>query len=329
LTDGPTIGIVRSVMSPRPRRFTAPAIYLPAVLAILAASLTLLSCGGAGGRSDGIVIGSKNFTEQVILGEILAALIETRAGIPVTRKLDLGGTFICHQALVAGELDLYVEYTGTALTAILGESPNVTPEEAYRIVKEAYAEQFDLLWTEPLGFNDTFAFIVSRESARRHGLRTISDLVRVQETFRPGFGFEFLEREDGYKGLITKYGLQFAHRPLEMRLGLHYRALVEGQVDLVVANSTDGVIASLGLVILEDDKAYFPPYDAVPVVRQETLERHPQIRPLLSLLGDAIPETLMQEMNYAVDGELQDPREVARRFVAFASSLLKAISHQD
>jgi len=271
---------------------------------------------GAGGTAGGIVVGSKNFTEQVILGEILATLIEERAGIPVRRRLNLGGTFICHQGLIAGELDLYVEYTGTALTAILKRAPVADPAAALRIVREAYEKDIGLVWTEPFGFNNTFAMIVTRESAAREGLRKISDLARVQETFRAGFGYEFVERADGYEGLAAAYGLRFANRPREMDLGLIYRALAEGEVDVVAGNATDGVIAGLSLVALEDDRRYFPPYDAVPVIRRETLDRHPSLRPLLAKLGGAITADAMARMNLAVDGEFRDPREVARAFVA-------------
>lgn len=282
------------------------------LLAVLAALLA-----GCGTRREGrLVVGSKNFTEQVILGEILATLIEERAGIPVRRRLNLGGTFICHQGLIAGELDLYVEYTGTALTAILKRAPVADPAAALRIVREAYEKDIGLVWTEPFGFNNTFAMIVTRESAAREGLRKISDLARVQETFRAGFGYEFVERADGYEGLAAAYGLRFANRPREMDLGLIYRALAEGEVDVVAGNATDGVIAGLSLVALEDDRRYFPPYDAVPVIRRETLDRHPSLRPLLAKLGGAITADAMARMNLAVDGEFRDPREVARAFVA-------------
>ncbi len=287
-----------------------------AVLAIGAAVALLGGCGSAGSAGGGIVVGSKNFTEQVVLGEILSNMIETRAGIPVTRRLNLGGTFICHQALLAGEIDLYVEYTGTALTAILRGSPAAESGEALETVRSAYRRDFDLVWTEPLGFNNTFAMIVTQEAAERHSLGSISDLARVQGSFRAGFGYEFVERADGYAGLAAAYGLRFAGRPREMDLGLIYRALAEGEVDVVAGNSTDGVIASLGLVALEDDRRYFPPYDAVPVVRRAVLERHPRLRSILASLDGAISEGTIRKLNLAVDGDLRDPREVAREFVA-------------
>jgi len=287
-----------------------------ALVALAGAAALLGGCRPGGNGEGAIVVGSKNFTEQVILGEILADLIETRAGIPVTRRLNLGGTFICHQALLAGEIDLYVEYTGTALAAILRGSPVAERGAALETVRAAYQRDLDLIWTEPLGFNNTFAMIVTREAAERHGLRSISDLARVQGLFRAGFGYEFIERADGYAGLVAAYGLRFAARPREMDLGLIYRALAEGEVDVVAGNSTDGVIASLGLVALEDDRRYFPPYDAVPVVRRAALERHPRLRSVLASLDGAISEQRIRIMNLAVDGDLRDPREVAREFVA-------------
>jgi len=293
-----------------------------AILPALCAAVLLCACrqdpvGAAGaGAGGGIVVGSKNFTEQVILGEILADLIERRAGIPVTRRLNLGGTFICHQAMTSGAIDLYVEYTGTALTAILKKPPVADRGEALRIVREAYDHDLGLVWTEPLGFNNTFVLVVTREASETRGLRKISDLALVESGFRTGFGYEFVERADGYAGLVSAYGLHFTRPPREMDLGLIYRALSQGLVDVVAGNSTDGVISSLGLVPLEDDRRYFPPYDAVPVVRAEALKKHPSLRPILAALGGAITEESMRRMNLAVDGDLRDPRAVAREFVA-------------
>ncbi len=287
-----------------------------ALVALAGAAALLGGCRPGGNGEGAIVVGSKNFTEQVILGEILADLIETRAGIPVTRRLNLGGTFICHQALLAGEIDLYVEYTGTALAAILRGSPVAERGAALETVRAAYQRDLDLIWTEPLGFNNTFAMIVTREAAERHGLRSISDPRGRSSSRGDRFGYEFIERADGYAGLVAAYGLRFAARPREMDLGLIYRALAEGEVDVVAGNSTDGVIASLGLVALEDDRRYFPPYDAVPVVRRAALERHPRLRSVLASLDGAISEQRIRMMNLAVDGDLRDPREVAREFVA-------------
>ncbi|MFQ5776949.1 MAG: glycine betaine ABC transporter substrate-binding protein [Terriglobia bacterium] len=273
----------------------------------------LTACGP--GRDNRIVIGSKNFTEQVILAELLAQHIEARTGLEVERKLNLGGTFICHQALRTGQLDLYVEYTGTALTAILKAGVVRDPEEAYRQVKESYARQFNVAWLAPLGFNDTFAIIVRGEDARRLNLTTITDVVPHAPQWRAGSGHEFMERADGYRGLVEAYGLRFERPPLTLQLGLLYRALKEGEVDIVAGNSTDGVIDALGLVILQDDRRYFPPYDAAPVVRRETLERFPQLRQALSELAGKISEEDMRRMNFAVDGEQRDVKEVVAEFL--------------
>lgn len=286
-----------------------------ATFAALGLALSLLHAGCAP-KGEVIVIGSKNFSEQVLLAELVAQHLEARMGVPVERKVNLGGTLICHQALRAGKIDLYVEYTGTALTAILDQKPSGDPAEVYRRVKEAYAQQFDLEWTEPLGFNNTFAIVVRGEDARRLGLKTISDAAAHAPEWRAGFGYEFMERPDGFAGLARTYGLQFGQPPRTMELGLLYRALKEKQVDFVAGNSTDGVIAALDLVVLEDDRKYFPPYEAAPVVRRATLARHPELRGALAELGGKIDEEEMRRMNAAVDGEKRDPKEVAREFLA-------------
>ena len=265
-----------------------------------------------------IVIGSKNFTEQVLLGEIVATLIETNSSLRVIRRFDLGGTFVCHKALTAGELDLYVEYTGTALAAILSESPGGGPDAVYRRVADEYDRRFGLTWLPQLGFNNTFARIVRSEDAAKHSLSRISDLARVADTFRPGFGYEFVERADGYKGLAAAYGFEFAQPPREMDLGLIYRALVEHQVDVVAGNSTDGLIESLGLVILQDDRGYFPPYHAAPVVRSGTLTQHPELHALLARLGGSISEEQMRRMNRAADVDHQEPHRIALEFLKSA-----------
>jgi glycine betaine/choline ABC-type transport system substrate-binding protein len=232
----------------------------------------------------------------------------------VERKVNLGGTLVCHKALLAGDLDLYVEYTGTALSAVLGESPASHSAEVYQRVKAAYAKRFRLDVTEPLGFNNTFAMVVRGEDARNHHLHVISDVAGLAKQWRVGVGYEFLERPDGFHGWANTYQLQFAEKPRVMDLGLLYRALKEKQVDMVAGNSTDGLIDALGLVILEDDRHYFPPYDAVPIVRQETLERVPQLRAALSELGGHISAADIRKINFAVDGEHRDAGEVVREF---------------
>lgn len=279
-------------------------------------SLLLLYSGCAGDRENQIIIGGKNFTEQVVLNELLAQHLENRTGLTIVRKANLGGTFICHRALLAGEIDLYAEYTGTALMAILDLPPSGDPDAVYAAVSGAYREQFDAEWMEPLGFNDTFAIIVRRGDAEALGLKTISDLVAHAPKWRPGFSYEFAERPDGFRGMVATYGLEFGETPRTMEIGLMYRALRDGLVDVIAGNSTEGIIDVLDLFILEDDRKYFPPYYAAPVIRRETLERHPQIREALGELGGLISEEEMRRMNHAVDGEGQPLRLVVAEFLA-------------
>jgi len=279
---------------------------------VLSIACVLSSCHKAPERK--ITIGSKFFTEQVLLAELLAQHIEARTGIPVERKTNLGGTLLVHKALLAGELDLYVEYTGTALTAVLNETPSGDSSAVYARVKSLYAERFLLEVTEPLGFENTFAMVIRGDDAQRFHLRTMSDLVPVAPKWRVGVGYEFLERPDGFRGWSERYGLHFADKPRVMDLGLIYRALVDHQVDIVAGNSTDGLIESLGLVALQDDKHYFPPYDAVPIVRQSTLARFPQLRGALAELAGKISASDIRRLNYAVEGQLRDPAEVVRQF---------------
>lgn len=260
-----------------------------------------------------IAVGSKDFTEQIILGEFLAQVIESRTGLQAERRFDLGGN-LAHQALVASEIDTYVEYTGTALTAILQQPPLTDPREVYRRVKEDYAAKFGIEWTEPLGFNNTFAILVRGEDARRLGLKTITDAARYTPKWRAGFGQDFMSRPDGYTGFARTYGLKFMERR-EMDLSLTYRALVEHQVDLIAGNSTDGLIARHDLVQLVDDRNYFPPYDAVPVIRQETLRKHPEVRDALKGLGGLISVEEMRQLNFQVDGERRAVKDVVQEFL--------------
>jgi osmoprotectant transport system substrate-binding protein len=259
-------------------------------------------------------IGSKFFTEQVILAELLAQHIEARTGIPVIRKTNLGGTLLVHKALQAGELDLYVEYTGTALTAVLNESPAGDSAAIYNRVKQLYAQRFNLEVTEPLGFENTFAMVVRSGDAKNLHLHKISDIAPLAPKWRVAVGYEFLERPDGFPGLSGRYGLHFAGRPRVMDLGLIYRALIDHQVDIVAGNSTDGMIDSLGLVALDDDRHYFPPYDAVPIVRRATLGRFPQLRAALSDLAGKLTAADMRRLNYAVDAQHLDAAAVVRQF---------------
>ena len=261
-----------------------------------------------------ITIGSKFFTEQVVLAELLAQHIEAKTGIPVIRKTNLGGTLLVHKALLAGELDLYVEYTGTALTAVLNESPSRDSNAVYHRVKQLYSDRFHLEVTEPLGFENTFAMVIRGDDAQKFHLQKISDLAPIARKWRAGVGYEFLERSDGFPGLTQNYGLHFAESPKVMDLGLIYRALVDHQVDIVAGNSTDGLIDSLGLVALEDDRHYFPPYDAVPIVRQSTLAQFPQLRAALADLAGKLSAADIRRLNFAVDALHQDAAAVVRQF---------------
>ena len=270
--------------------------------------LVLAGCGG--GRAD-VVVGSKNFTEQRILGELVAQTAEA-AGLRVDRRLDLGGTFVCDAALRAGQIDVYVEYTGTALAAILKEQPGPDRSAVLERVRRAYADA-GLVWTAPLGFDNTFALVVRGADAAALGVKTISDAARHAGQWRAAFGYEFKERADGYPGLRRVYGLGFADVRI-MDLGLLYRALVDRQVDVVAGNATDGQIESLGLTVLADDRHYFPPYEAAPVVRRATLERFPALATALDRLGGTLTAETMRRLNYAVDGEHRAPADVVRRF---------------
>jgi osmoprotectant transport system substrate-binding protein len=286
-----------------------------ASLAIFAA-FTLAACGID--RRDTIVIGSKNFTEQAVLGEILAQQIETHTQLHVVRRFYLSGSYICQQALLAGRMDVYVEYTGTALTAILKEPVLRDRADVLARVRAEYARRFQLDLGAPLGFNNTFALVIRGDDARRLGVHTISQAAPYAPNWRAGFGYEFSERPDGYPGLAAAYGLKFAAAPRIMDLGLLYRALLDKQVDLVAGNSTDGLLAARDLVILGDDKNYFPPYEAVPILRREPFAQHPEARAALGALAGKISDQAMQKMNYAVDGEHQDTTIVARDFLRSA-----------
>jgi osmoprotectant transport system substrate-binding protein len=273
---------------------------------------SLVSCGG---ERNTIVVGSKNFSEQALLGEILAQHLEARTHLPVTRRFYLAGSYICQQALLAGRIDTYVEYTGTALTAILHDPIEKDPSAVFGRVKNEYQRRFELEVLPTLGFNNTFAIVIRGEDARRLNLKTISDATAHAPQWRAGFGYEFMERPDGYEGLARVYGLHFAEAPRILDLGLLYRALLEKQVDLVAGNSTDGLLSARDLVILDDDKHYFPPYEAVPVVRSGTVARHPEVRAAIEELAGKISDEEMRKMNFAVDGQHRDASEVAREFL--------------
>ena len=264
---------------------------------------------------DRIVVGSKNFTESFILGELIAQQIERHTKLKVERRFYLAGTYICQQAILSGRIDIYPEYTGTALTAVLKQKASSDRNEVYQQVKHEYETRFGLTLGVPFGFNDTFAMEIRGEDARRLNVKTLSQAAPYAPQWHAGFGYEFMERPDGYRGLAETYGLHFADQPRIMDLGLLARALKDHQIDFAGGNATDGLIPALDLFALADDRHYFPPYEAVPVIRGQLLKEHPEVSHLLSALGNTISDSEMQRMNYEVDGQHRDTQEVVRDFL--------------
>jgi osmoprotectant transport system permease protein len=310
-----------------PRRRSRRHVGVLAVAAVLAV-VTAAAGRTSGGRVD-LVVGSKNFTEQVVLGELVAQVIERHAGLTVERRLNLGGTSIAHEALLSGGIDVYVEYTGTSLTAIFNEPPSSDAEQVFATVRDRYAS-VGLTLLPRLGFNNTFAILVRGDDAKRLGMKTVSDLAeRVSLTtsakatavkkadaiWKAGFGYEFLERPDGLKGLSAAYGLRFTKAPRVMDLNLIYRALAAGEIDVTAGDATSGLIDALGLAVLDDDRHYFPAYDAAPVARAAALLSHPAAAEAIRRLAGRVSATDMRQMNFAVDGEKQDPAAVVRAFL--------------
>ena len=301
------------------RRFTSTVerkglrnVVVAAVLVVVAGVAIWQVSGNTDTTDNKIVIGSKDFTESALLAEIVAQMLEAR-GVAVERRFELGGN-LPHEALVSGTLDVYPEYTGTAFTAILHHEPISDPRAVYDLVKKEYLERFNIGVSAPIGFENTFAILVRGEESRRLNLKTISDAAPHTKTWRAGFGQDFMSREDGYPGFSKTYGLKFA-QVREMDLSLTYIALSSSQVDLIAANSTDGRIATLDLFQLADDRRYFPPYEAVYLVRQHTFDRVPALREVLAGLANAISTEEMRRLNYEIDGNRRDPKEVIREWI--------------
>ncbi len=280
------------------------------VSAVLTFALLLGSCS----KRDTIVVGSKNFTEQVILGEIAAQQLERKLHVPVERKLNLGGTLLTQEALVHGQIDLYPEYTGTASSAVLKQHVPSDPAAAYKQVKDAYRERFHLIWLPPLGFNDTFAMVVRSADAGRLSARTLS--AARSRMWRLGMGYEFLTRPDGLQALDRAYHLNWQGTPKTMDLGLLYRALQQNQVDIAAGNSTDGLLTDRSLSVLQDDKKVFPPYSACFVLREEVARQRPDVKAALEMLSSRISDETMRRMNRRVDVDHQPVVTVAREFLA-------------
>jgi len=309
VADGALTWVERRLASGRQRPSGTMAIAAAAtLLAILVGTAAFGSTG-----SGAIVVGSKNFTEQVVLGELLAQTLERR-GVRVTRRLNLGGSFICDRAIRSGDIDAYVEYTGTALTAILKQPVEKNPDAVLTAVRNAYGRA-GLSVLPPLGFNNTFAMLVRRTDAEALGLSTIDDLRRVEAQWRPGFGYEFAERADGYAGLLNAYNLRFSTPPRAMELNLVYRALAVGQVDVIAGDATSGLIKALDLRVLRDNRGYFPPYYAVPIVRSAVLLAHPELREALDQLTGRVSEDDMRALNAAVDVEHRDVAVAVKEFL--------------
>jgi osmoprotectant transport system permease protein len=309
VADGVLTWVERRLAPGRRRVSRAAPIAIAAAVLFFA-----VAAAGIGSTTRGaIVIGSKNFTEQIVLGELLAQTLERR-GVAVTRRLNLGGSFICDRAIRSGDIDAYVEYTGTALAAILKQPIVKESDVAFAAVRDAYARA-GLSVLPPLGFNNTFAIVVRRVDAAAFGLKTIDDLRRLDGQWRPGFGYEFAERSDGYSGLASAYGLHFTAPPRVMDLDLVYRALATRQVDVIAGDATSGLIEALDLTMLEDNRRYFPPYYAVPIVRSAVLLAHPEVRDALTFLAGKISEADMRAMNAAVDVEHRDVRETVQQYL--------------
>jgi len=283
------------------------------IVCFILAVILLSACEST--HSDRIVVGSKNFAESSMLGELIAQLIEDRTHLKVERRFYLAGTYICQQAILAGRIDIYPEYTGTALTAILEQKPGGDKTAVYEQVKSQYESRFDLTLSPPFGFNDTFAMEIRGDDARQLHLKTLSQAAQYASQWRAGFGYEFMERPDGYAGLAATYDLHFAAAPRVMDLGLLAPALKDHQIDIAAGNATDGLIPTMDLFVLEDDRHYFPPYEAVAVIRQQTLREHSEVAAAVAALGNKISDPEMQRLNYSIDGEHRDVQEVAHEFL--------------
>lgn len=286
---------------------------LKTIAAILAIALAMVSFAGCG--TDKIVIGSKDFGENIVLGEMFAQLIEKNTDLKVTRKLNMGGTFVCFEAIKKGDIDIYPEYTGTGLTAQLKMDVVGDPDEAYRVVSEEFDKQYEITWLKPLGFNNTYTLAVTNEVYEQYGIETYSDLAKISDNLVFGAEHEFFDRQDGYDGLVAFYDMTFKGEPKKMNTALKYQAIGNGDMDVTDAFATDGPIKQYKLKVLEDDKGFFPPYYAAPIVRNETLEKHPELSELLDRLGGLLDDAAMTELNYLIDVEGKDVEVVARDFL--------------
>ena len=284
-------------------------------LAPVFALLLMIPALSACSKSDTIVVGSKDFTENKILAEMMAQLIEKNTHISVERKINMGGTFVCFEAIKKGEIDLYPEYTGTGLTAQLKLPVESDPDKVYRTVSDEFEKQFQITWLDPIGLNNTYALAMPEDLAQQNGIVSISDLAPKSQDFVFGGEHEFFDRQDGYDGLIQTYGLKFKD-VAKMEASLKYQAIGQGKMQVTDAFTTDGQLKALNLTVLKDDKGFFPPYYAAPIVRDDTLNKYPALKDVLNKLGGKINDETMQDLNYQVDNEKKSVEEVARNFLS-------------
>lgn len=277
----------------------------------LAAILFFTGCA----KNDSITIGSKDFGENIVIAEMLSQLVETHTDLKVNRKLNLGGTFVNFNAIKNNQIDLYPEYTGTGLTAHLKMDVVNDPDESYRIVSEEFVKQWDIVWLEPFGFNNTYTLTVTPEVYEKYGVETYSDLIPYAGELVFGAEHEFFDRQDGFDGLVEMYGLNFKGEPMKLNASLKYQAIGRGDMDVTDAFATDGPIKQYSLKILEDDLGFFPPYHAVPIVRKEVLDKHPELKSVLNMLAGKLDDATMTELNYLVDVEGKAVEQVAKEFL--------------
>lgn len=284
-------------------------LVLAMVIMLLSCSLT--SCSNA----NTVTIASKDYTENIILGEMFAQLVEANTDLNVKKKLNLGGTFVCFQAIQNGDIDIYPEYTGTALTAELKMDVIKDPDKSFETVRDEFDKQFDIKWFKPLGYNNTYALAVTDEIYQEYKIETYSELAEISENFIFGTEAEFLNRQDGYDGLVETYNMKFKDEPKQMDISLKYQAIGNGEIDVTDAFTTDGAIKQYNLKVLEDDKDFFPPYYVAPIIRKDTLEKHPELEDVLSKLSGIIDEETMMDLNYKVDVEDKDIEKVVKEFL--------------
>lgn len=284
------------------------------VVLLMLVMSTALVAGCGGGDDKTITVASKDFTEQFILGEMYALLLED-AGYTVNRKMNLGGTPVAHQALLDGEIDVYPEYTGTGLLTVLKLDVMSDPQAVFETVEAGYAEQFSLAWLEAAPMNNTQALAMTKERAAALGITTFSDMAANADQLTLIGPPEFAEREDGIPGLKRVYGdFEFANF-LTVDPGLRYQALLNGEADVVVAFGTDGELAAYDLLSLVDDKGLYPPYQVAPVIRQAVLDNDAEVATVLNRLAPLLTNEVMQALNNEVSGNGREPVDVAREFL--------------